>query len=617
MATLIPSFSQCGTRMTGGERRFAHRIIDKLEDDYLAWYDVPVGPRTLHPDFVILHPRRGLLILEVKDWKLDIIRRADKHSVTLLTDKGEKSTANPLEQARQNTYAILGQLERDQMLRRPDGDRNVGGLCFPYGYGVVLANISRRAFKATDLGEVIEPGRVICQDEMFEAVDAEAFQERLWNMFTVKFKTVLSLPQVDRIRWHLFPEIRISTEQLPLFEQPGQPQTVADAMPDIIKVLDLQQEQLARNMGEGHRIIHGVAGSGKTLILGYRCEHLAPALAKPVLILCYNVTLAAKLHHWAESKRLLDKVNVRTFHSWCRDQLVLYNVALPESSPAFYDQLVEKVIEGVGTGQIPSAQYGAVMVDEGHDFKPEWLKLVAQMVDPSTNSILILYDDAQSIYGTKSKGKFNFSNLGIQAKGRTTILRLNYRNTREVLSVAYEFAKDAIKPADAEEDAVPLIAPQSAGRRGPLPILRQLTSLKEEASCIAREFKAVNKKGLPWREMAVLYRTRFIGEEMATCLREAGVPVQWVGEAKGGKKGFKPGDDSVKLMTMHSSKGLEFPVVAIPGLGHMPLKDANPTEEARLLYVAMTRAMELLLMTSHKETEFVKRIKQAGAQVAA
>ena len=39
--------------------------------------------------------------------------------------------------------------------------------------------------------------------------------------------------------------------------------------------MDLQQEQLARSMGEGHRVIHGVAGSGKTMILGYRAQYLA------------------------------------------------------------------------------------------------------------------------------------------------------------------------------------------------------------------------------------------------------------------------------------------------------------------------------------------------------
>ena len=87
--------------MNSGEKRFARRLVDKLEDDYLCWDDVPVGPRGLHPDFVVLNPRRGLLIVEVKDWKLDTIKSADKASVTILTNTGHKVVLNPLEQARQ------------------------------------------------------------------------------------------------------------------------------------------------------------------------------------------------------------------------------------------------------------------------------------------------------------------------------------------------------------------------------------------------------------------------------------------------------------------------------------------------------------------------------------
>src|SRR4051812_44372098 len=85
MATLIPSYSACARGMTSGERRFAQRLIEKLEDDYLCWYDVAVGPLSRHPDFILLHPQRGLLILEIKDWKLETIRGADKKSFTLLT----------------------------------------------------------------------------------------------------------------------------------------------------------------------------------------------------------------------------------------------------------------------------------------------------------------------------------------------------------------------------------------------------------------------------------------------------------------------------------------------------------------------------------------------------
>lgn len=63
MAVLIPAMGACAGRMTPGERRLADRLEQKLDDDYLLWYDVPVGPKQTHPDFVVIHPRRGILIL--------------------------------------------------------------------------------------------------------------------------------------------------------------------------------------------------------------------------------------------------------------------------------------------------------------------------------------------------------------------------------------------------------------------------------------------------------------------------------------------------------------------------------------------------------------------------
>ena len=83
MATLIPALASCRARMSSGELRLAERLEQKLEDDYLLWYDVPVGPQQLHPDFVVLHPSRGLLILEVKDFRLSTIVQADKEQWTI------------------------------------------------------------------------------------------------------------------------------------------------------------------------------------------------------------------------------------------------------------------------------------------------------------------------------------------------------------------------------------------------------------------------------------------------------------------------------------------------------------------------------------------------------
>jgi hypothetical protein len=66
--------------------------------------------------------------------------------------------------------------------------------------------------------------------------------------------------------------------------------------------------------------------------------------------------------------------------------------------------------------------------------------------------------------------------------------------------------------------------------------------------------------------------------------------------------------DSVKLMTMHSSKGLEFRVVVIAGIGFLPYHANQAANDAKLLYVGMTRATERLLMTASRESDFVARL---------
>lgn len=612
MATLIPSLNSCLVRMTNGEKRFARRLEEKLEDDYLLWYDVPVGPKRLHPDFIILHPRRGLLILEVKDWKADTVQQIDHSKATLILDNGVTEVSNPLEQARRNAQEVINLLVQDELLRVPKGNRFEGKLVSPYGYGVVLTNITRKVFESSGLGWVLKPHRVICKDEMTESVDAEEFQERLWVMFSYNFGHVLSMPQIERVRWHLFPEVRINPGQLSLFDVIEEDEEVEQQLPDIIRVLDLQQEQLARSLGEGHRVIHGVAGSGKTLILGYRCLHLAQVTKKPILVLCYNVSLAARLQQLIEEKGVADRVQIYNFHKWCRQQLQLYHVPLPQASGSqFFDEMVQRVIDGVKNNQVPAGQYGVVMIDEGHDFKPEWLKLVTQMVDPSTNSLLLLYDDAQSIYGREQRRTFSLSSVGIQARGRTTILRMNYRNTAEVLSLAYNFAKNVIPAEDAGEDSIPIIEPESAGRHGSQPELLKLPSYSQEAFEIVERLKDYREKGIRWSEMAIVYRVRNVAERMIKQLKAHKIPFEWVTRNSGSKK-YNPNEESVKIITMHSSKGLEFPVVAIPGVGDLPYGKESIEDEAKLFYVAMTRAMDHLIMTAHKPSPFVKKIEQVS-----
>lgn len=589
MATLIPSLSTCASRMTAGERRLAERLEQKLDDDYLVWYDVPVGPKQSHPDFVLLHPRRGLLILETKHWKLDTIRSATRQAWEIVPDGQLKVVINPLAQARHCAIQVVNALERDAQLVHAAGPHQ-GKLAFPWGHGVVFTHITRHQFEAAGLGEAIDPAHVICSDEMPENVDAERFQQRLWNMFPHAFGGVMSLPQLDRVRWIMFPQVRVQTQGALLDDSD------ADAeLPDIMRVMDLQQEQLARSLGDGHRVIHGVAGSGKTMILGYRAEMLAKAAtqAKPVLVLCYNEPLAVKLGAAMAAKGLVERVHVRHFHKWCRQQLVAFGQPIPAQGNAMFGHMVDNVIRGVERRQIPSGQYQAILIDEGHDFQPEWLKLVTQMVDPTTNCLLLLYDDAQSIYERQRTRQFSFKSVGIQAQGRTTVLKINYRNSRQILQTASMIAADLLTADEKDDDGIPLLHPISCGRDGHAPLVIRLPSLRDEATKIAELLSAAHQEGRAWGEMAIICRHYLVMDECAAALRQRKLPHQ-VRRSAGS---FDPNADTIKVLTMHASKGLEFPVVALPGIGRMPEVGTSEADEARLFYVAATRATQMLYIT--------------------
>lgn len=591
MATVIPSINTCKFDSTG-ERHFARLLEAKLEDDYLCWHNVPIGPERLYPDFIILHPQRGVIILEVKDWRLNTIQSINNHEATLIVNGSEIKVKNPFEQARDYAMAVADILKSDLQLVWAEG-KSQGKLLFPWTYGVVFTNINRNDLEqaAQNIGDVFQPHRVICKDEMTETVDPMAFQERLWGMFPFNAHGLLTLPQIDRVRWHLFPEIRLPYKQASLFDdlddEPSE-------LPDILRVMDLQQEQLARSLGQGHRVIHGVAGSGKTLILGYRAEHLAKICSRPILVLCYNRLLAQKLERWMQAKGIMDKVHVQTFHAWCRQQLSAYNIEPPHNNGdynAFFEEMVDKVIREVDRKFIPSGQYDAVMIDEGHDFRPEWLKLVVQMVNPQTSSLLVLYDDAQSIYDTRKKGQFSFKGVGIQAQGRTTILKVNYHNTHEILDFAALFARQLLTQEDSDEDGIPRLTPISAGRRGAKPLLVKLPTIREEADEIANRLQEAHQNGVAWKDMAVLYWDTKDKDEIYRALKAHSIYVV-------GKKTitFDKDDANVKFLTMHNSKGLEFPLVAI--MGGRIVEQAKTDEEAsRLLYVAMTRATSQLIMT--------------------
>ena len=624
--------------MTAGEKRVAEILRTQLDDACMVWYDIPVGKKRRYPDFVILHPRRGLLFLEVKDWKTTTFKNISSTSAQILTSKGMSTEANPLEQARAYSMEVINMLQADKALQQIEG-LHKGRLKIPYGHGVVLSHIPRKnmfAALAADAREKVLPDHlVLYQEDLHDGVDAETIQEQLWGMFPYQFGEALSAAEVDRVRWHLFPEIRIDAMALqgqlfaeePLaetvetvFKRPVNSETVdtdvqSEHIPDVIKVMDMQQEQLARNLGSGHRVIHGVAGSGKTLILAYRCQYLALQATKPILVLCFNVTLAAKLRAMMVSKGLGDKVQALHFHDWCAEQLRQHEVAVMEGEGKIFDRQVDSVLQAVADGRIPTEQYGAILIDEGHDFAAEWLQVVTQMLDREEESLLLLYDDAQSIY---RRGGLNFtlSSVGIKAQGRTSILRLNYRNSREILAFAAAFANAYWQNQDVQdEDQIPVIAPEAAGISWPEPVVYQCVDFASEAEKAVKCIQAWQKKGLALNKVAILAYTKDQAKQVSEALVAQGIDTQLL-LASRSKKAYQPHNNSVAIMTLHSSKGLEFSHVVVMGVGQMGKTADRISADARVLYVGLTRAQRALVVTGSGKGAFIQQLVQQVATVS-
>ncbi|WP_296510185.1 3'-5' exonuclease [Rhodoferax sp.] len=166
------------------------------------------------------------------------------------------------------------------------------------------------------------------------------------------------------------------------------------------------------------------------------------------------------------------------------------------------------------------------------------------------------------------------------------------RNTHQILHTASLVAADLLTADDKDDDGIPLLKPVSCGREGQEPLIIKLPSLQAEAEAIADHLAQAHKEGFAWGDMAVLCADTKTRDLCARTLAQRKLPV----ENRLGVGDFDPTSNKIKVMTMKVSKGLEFPLVALPGMGHMPAAGEDEKEAARVFYVAATRATHFLLL---------------------
>lgn len=181
MATMIPS--NINEIATIGEKRVFKVLESLLPDDYCVWYDVRINER--YPDFIILGPDLGILVLEVKDWQLESILNADIENFYLSTSGVHK---NPLKQARDYMNILVNELKQDKNLIQSEG-KYKGNLSFTYGHGVIFTNIDKNSFKSR-FNQVISDQFIIYGDDLQtieDNLDKKALMDKLKVMFIRRF----------------------------------------------------------------------------------------------------------------------------------------------------------------------------------------------------------------------------------------------------------------------------------------------------------------------------------------------------------------------------------------------------------------------------------------------
>ena len=637
MAEMIPdSVRKDASR---GEKGLFSAFRDILPDDFIVWHEP--NATTSKPDFVILSATHGLLVVEAKGWSKQMIRQADSKSVLIEWPASNGASArqqisdHPLEQAERYKYALMDKLKQESILLNTD-PAHLGKLSFPLGRCAVMTGLERNEILQADLlgpdlSGVFDIESIIFGDdiEQWKDLSDREVTRQFWDLFDnrAKFRfPPLTEDQIQTIRAVLNPSTQI--RRVPAtpasWNLPGPPPVDAT----IIKTLDLKQEKAAKQMGDGHRVLSGVAGSGKTLILTARARWLAENNPDyRILITCYNVTLAAYIRSVVQDLDATSSlenpavIEALHFHGWAKKvsgQLPMYNKGMDEDEVD--DAISRQVLEALKEN--PELRYDAVLVDEAHIMHSSWFgALKAALKDPEEGSLVIVNDASQKL---KRRKRFSWSSVGVNARGRTRKLEKNYRNTKQVLTSAWNVLSELAKTDPDSDETFPVVTPEASERSGPPPQLVLARQADEIAAMALKACRQELEQGQSAKDIALLYRygTGLRAYRIANLQRLApstlnGESLYWVTQDQSTKQNYALQKPGIRLLTTQSALGLEFKSVYILWAEDfdIALQDVEPErqlEHLRELYVAMTRAQDRLTIFGSARSALVARLAESA-----
>jgi len=548
MARMFPAHFDTSTN-SPAERRLYEALARQLDDEWVVLHHVMwIGddefgrPRDGEADFVVAHPYKGVLVLEVKGGRIRF-DETTSHFISKNRDGTEYDIGDPFEQAMKSKKTLLEKMR---------GVSGWPGRRVLFGHAVSLPDAVTQA-------NWLRPNAP--RELIIDALDLASLEQRLSVALT--FWSRQATPAVP----HYVPPGRAGADALvrtlaqsETIRNPLLAESVRDDEQHIVRLTQRQFHFLRFLRGRRRAAIAGCAGSGKTLLAIEKARQLAEEGLEKVLFTCYNRALAQYL---GEALGYQKQFDVFSFHQLCvywanqAGQTMTYR---EEAPPDYYNEtLPNALMEAIDT---LGSQYDAIIVDEGQDFQQGWWEVLPWLLhDPADGIFYVFFDDNQRVYRDRSP---------IPIAGEPYLLDENCRNTQRIFSTVERFYGGAQTPTALGPEGQPIeVIPYTDAVEGRVQLQRLLQRL-------------LNEEGFTHDEIAVLSARGFqashvMGQRLGDIQLTDRLPLP-------------PGE--VFATTIRRFKGLERSVIVLCEVdGRIPPGDAEA-----LMYVGTSRAKTYLVV---------------------
>jgi len=304
-------------------------------------------------------------------------------------------------------------------------------------------------------------------------------------------------------------------------------------------------------------------------------------------------------------------IEVYHFYELC-SQILGESVHYENEDSEYYDLVTQETLEKLKNGESYIGSFDAILIDEGQDFQADMLMVLLNLLKPEGNLVIGL-DSYQDLY----RRKFSWKSVGIRASGRTRHLKKVYRNTKEISDSTQRFIGETLGTG---RQASTL--PFDFAFHGELPEFHRFANLDEIQDFLIDDLKrCIASEDYKRSEIAIIYDDKIYGPSRFTYdnralpmrilnkLDTSGVPAFWVSQDARSKEMYDITTDRVSLISIHSSKGLDFDLVYLIGIDHITSTEETKAALNALVYVAMTRAKYRLVIPYTEETELIRRAK--------